>query len=126
MESTPGRLRARGSVELVAVTGVENEFVTVTAENLLVEEATSEVRVAGEAELRNGARRIAAETMVVMVDDNGEWSQVSAEREVEFEDGRASGSGVELEYSMATSVTNRPGVLALLVTVFMVSQSPGQ
>jgi lipopolysaccharide export system protein LptA len=102
MESEPGRLRATSAVELVAVTGDEGEFVTVSAENLLVEEATSEVRVAGLAELRQGRRRIAAQTMVVLVDEAGEWSDVLAETGVLFEDDRARGSGNELEYSMTS------------------------
>jgi len=102
MEADPGRLRARGDVELVAVTGAESEYVTVAAENLLVEEAASEVRLGGTAELRQGRRRISAETMVVLVDENGDWNRVTAETLVEFEEDRAHGSGDELEYSMTT------------------------
>jgi lipopolysaccharide export system protein LptA len=102
MESEPGRLRATGAVELVAVTGDDGEFVTVSAENLLVEETTSEVRVAGTAELRQGRRRIAARTMAVLVDPSGQWSDVLAEDEVEFEDDRARGSGIGLDYAMTT------------------------
>ncbi len=102
MESEPGRLRASRDIELVAVTGAEADFVTVSAQNLLVEEEASEVRVAGDAQLRQGRRRIAAQTMVVSVDENGDWSDVFAEHEVEFEDDRARGSGAELQYSMAT------------------------
>jgi len=102
MEADPGRLRARGDVELVAVTGADSEYVTVTAQNLLVEEAASEVRLGGTAELRQGRRRISAGTMVVFVDEGGDWNQVTAQTLVEFEEDRARGSGDELEYSMTT------------------------
>lgn len=102
MEADPGRLRARGDVELVAVTGVEAEYVTATAQNLLVGEAASEVRLGGSAELWQGRRRISAATMVVFVDESGDWDRVTAETLVEFEEDRARGSGDELEYSMTT------------------------
>lgn len=102
LEADPGRLRARGDVELVAVTGAESEYVTVTAQNLLVEATASEVRLGGTAELRQGRRRISAGTMVVFVDEGGDWNKVIAETLVEFEEDRAHGSGDALEYSMTT------------------------
>jgi lipopolysaccharide export system protein LptA len=124
LENSPGRLRARGAVELVAIAALNDDvsadeagvaqaidavrsdradYVTLSAENLLVEEATSEVRVAGDASLRQDTRRIGATSMLVEVDEAGEWSLVRAEGSVEFEDEDARGAGAELEYSLATA-----------------------
>ena len=107
MERTPGRLHASDDVELVAVAkssppasqGPESppespsegndvvatadeqsgRFITVSAEDLLVEEESAEIRLAGDALLRHGPRRIRADKLMVQLDDSGQWSVIEAE-----------------------------------------------
>jgi len=58
-----------------------DDFVTVSAANLLVEQETSEVRVAGDAELRHGRRRIAAPKRRGLVVENRHHRDDSCPRE---------------------------------------------
>lgn len=104
LETDPGRLRAQRDVELVAVEGGEAEgFATVTAQNLLVEEETSEIRLAGEALLRRGDRQIQADKLTVAIDETGAWSSVLAEDNVAYKDPQGEASGETLLYDLVTS-----------------------
>jgi lipopolysaccharide export system protein LptA len=104
LETDPGRLRAQREVELVAVEGGEAEgFVTVTADNLLVEEETSEIRLAGQALLRRGDRQIQADKLTVAIGDDGTWSNVLAEDNVAYRDPQGEASGETLLYDLQTS-----------------------
>ncbi len=114
LESDPGRLRAAGNVELVAVASIEEdgepEYATVTASNLLVEQDGMELRLGGTASLRQRTRVIEADKLRVDVSDAGEWSEIFAEQAVRFRDTQAEANGDELTYDLET------GELVLLGT----------
>jgi lipopolysaccharide export system protein LptA len=104
IETGPGRLRARRDVELVAVErGEEGGFVTVTADNLLVEEETSEIRLAGDAVMRRADRDIEAERLTVSLDEAGAWRSVLAEEAVSYRDPQGEASGETLLYDLETA-----------------------
>ena len=106
LESDPGRLRAEGEVELVAVASTgedgEPEYATVRADNLLVEQDGTELRLGGVASLRQSTRVIEADKLRVEVGEGGDWGVVVAEDAVQFRDTRAEASGEELTYNMAS------------------------
>ena len=104
LETDPGRLRAQRDVELVAAEGGDAaEFVTVTAQNLLIEEETSEIRLAGEAVLRRADRQIQADKLTVLIGDDGVWKSVFAEDSVSYRDLQGQASGETLLYDLETS-----------------------
>ena len=104
LESDPGRLRAQGAVELVAVAATdedgEPEYATVSATNLLVEQDGMQLRLGGAASMRQRSRIIQADKLRVEVDEEGGWSEVVAEDAVQFRDTQAEASGDELTYNM--------------------------
>ncbi len=104
LEADPGRLRAQGEVELVAVAATgevgDPEYATVSASNLLVEQDGMELRLGGAASMRQRSRVIEADKLRVEVDEGGEWSEVVAEEAVQFRDTQAEASGDELTYNM--------------------------
>jgi len=104
LETDPGRLRAQRDVELVATDGGEAaEFVTVTAQNLLIEEETSEIRLAGEAVMRREDRQIEADKLTVLIGDDGVWKSVFAEDAVSYKDPQGEASGETLLYDLETA-----------------------
>ena len=104
LESNPGRLRAEDDVELVAVAATtedgEPEYATVRANNLLVEQDGTELRLGGVASLRQSSRVIEADKLRVEVGEEGDWGVVVAEDAVQFRDTHAEASGDELTYNM--------------------------
>ena len=106
LESNPGRLRAQGAVELVAVAATgedgEPEYATVSAANLLVEQDGMQLRLGGAANMRQRSRVIEADKLRVEVSEEGGWSEVVAEDAVQFRDTQAEASGDELTYNMDT------------------------
>lgn len=103
LEPDPGRLRARREVELVAVADPETtspDFVTIKADDLLVEQASSEIHAAGSARLRFEELEISAERMAVVVDESGLWNRVEAVKAVELGRPGMTASGERLEYTM--------------------------
>ncbi len=104
LESNPGRLRAQGAVELVAVAATgedgEPEYATVSAANLLVEQDGMQLRLGGAASMRQRSRIIEADKLRVEVSEEGGWSEVVAEDAVQFRDTQAEASGNELTYNM--------------------------
>lgn len=103
ISTEPGRLHASGAVELVAVgSGSEDDdgFVTVTANDLLVEQETAEIHVAGSAVLVQGRRRIAADKLTVTVDEAGAWRSILAQDDVKFRDQSGTASGESLVYEL--------------------------
>jgi lipopolysaccharide export system protein LptA len=117
LEADPGRLRGSGGVELVALAGGEGaagDFVTVSGRDLLVEQESSAIHVAGEAALNQGNRRISAERMEVAVDEGGAWSLVLAQGTVQFRQPGTEATGDRLEYDLSSGellllgTTDRP------------------
>lgn len=102
IETDPGRLRAGSEIELVAKVEEDDAFITVTAQNLLVEEESAEIRVAGQARLRQGERNIQSERMTVEIDPEGGWHSVLAEQAVRYRDPQGEASGAALTYDLAT------------------------
>lgn len=103
ISTEPGRLHATGAVELVAVgagSDDDNGFVTVTANDLLVEQEDAEIHVAGSAVLVQGRRRIAADKLTVTVDDAGAWRSILAQDDVKFRDQSGTASGESLVYEL--------------------------
>lgn len=107
LETSPGRLRGSGGVELVAVARGEGEgerpsFATMSGTDLLVEQESTEIRVAGEAALHQGDRRIGAARMALVVDEDGAWSRVLAQGAVRFQQPGVQATGERLEYDMGS------------------------
>ena len=99
------RLRGAGGVELVATARGEGEgpdFATVSGKDLLVEQESAEIHVAGETALHQGDRRIAAARLALVVDEDGAWSRVLAQGAVRFQQPGAQATGERLEYEMAS------------------------
>ncbi len=126
LETDPGRLHASGKVEMVAVSKAQPEeraaqevrgditpegseestvssrFITVSAQDMLVEEQSADIRLAGVAKLRHGARSIGASILVVQLDGAGAWSTIQARDEVQFRDAEASATGEAMTYDLET------------------------
>lgn len=110
LDRDPGRLRALRGVELVASLGPETapddpeaagpQPVTVTAQDMLVEQDSGEIRVAGEARLRHAERTIGAERMAILLGEDGGWERIEAEGEVEFREPEISAEGARLVYDL--------------------------
>lgn len=108
LETDPGRLHASGDIELVAEAEVgsaseatdEPQFITVTAQNLLVEQIEAAIRLAGDALLQQGERRIEADRITIEVDSEGKWSSVLAEEDVVFSDGLGAATGESMRYEL--------------------------
>lgn len=76
----------------------ESGDVELAGRTLLVEDSPPVLRVAGDAELREGERVLSGDRLMVALDEGGEWQAVELVGEVALEDPAGTASGARMTY----------------------------